>query len=56
MDLGSMLEVSRERFGSNIAMIYEGKEYTYVELDQAVNAMANHFLAVTVHGPETFFR
>jgi len=45
MDLGSMLETSRERFGSNIAMIYEGKEYTYVELDQAVNAMANHFLA-----------
>ncbi len=48
MDLGSMLEVSRERFGSNIAMIYEGKEYTYVELDQAVNAMANHFLAAGI--------
>ncbi len=48
MDLGSMLEVSREYFGFNIAMIYEGKEYTYVELDQAVNAMANHFLATGI--------
>lgn len=44
MDLGRMLEASRERFGSNIAMIYEGKEYSYEELDRAVNALANHFL------------
>ncbi len=48
MDLGSMLEASRERFGSNIALIYEGKHYTYGELDNAVNAMANHFLAAGI--------
>ncbi|NLN60060.1 MAG: long-chain fatty acid--CoA ligase [Deltaproteobacteria bacterium] len=45
MDLGSMLEASRERFGSNITMIYEGKAYSYEDLDRAVNALANHFLA-----------
>lgn len=45
MDLGSMLETGRKEFGSNIAIIYEGKHYTYEELDNAVNALANHFLA-----------
>ena len=45
MDLGSMLEASRQRFASNIAMIYEGKDYSYEDLDRSVNALANHFLA-----------
>lgn len=40
-----MLEASRQRFAANIAMIYEGKNYSYADLDQAVNALANHFLA-----------
>lgn len=40
-----MLETNRERFGTNIAVIYEEKRYSYEELDKAVNAVANHFLA-----------
>ena len=40
-----MLETNRQRFGANIAIIYEERRYSYEDLDNAVNAMANHFLA-----------
>ncbi|MDR2861191.1 MAG: AMP-binding protein, partial [Syntrophobacterales bacterium] len=43
-----MLETSRKRFGSNIAVIYEERRYSYEDLDNAVNAMANHFLAAGI--------
>ena len=43
-----MLEASRQRFGANIAMISEERRYSYEDLDNAVNALANHFLGMGI--------
>ncbi len=47
-NLKQMLEAAAERYASNTAIICGERHFSYAELDEAANRLANAFLAMGV--------